>query len=157
MTCTDYARFLADPTPFTADERVAIIQHAGTCPTCLELAFAKFGEAVALEVAELQTERLKAESDQYAEVVQRGKRLPSPDLNQDPAFAAFVLSQLEAERDTLRRVAGELYAALKSLAFRHGWIPQGGPCVCDEHAQANAVLASAALILNPPATAEARP
>jgi hypothetical protein len=50
------------------------------------------------------------ENDQYVAVIQGGKRLPAPELNQDPAFAAFVLGGLEkdranllAERDELKR------------------------------------------------------
>lgn len=53
----------------------------------------------------------------------------------------------DAER--LRALAGELVAALKALAWRHGWIPQGGPCVCNEHLAAHKALAAAAAILTP--------
>lgn len=45
-----------------------------------------------------------------------------------------------AERDRLRERVKELEAALKALAHRHGWEPELGPCVCDEHRRAADIL-----------------
>jgi hypothetical protein len=54
-----------------------------------------------------------AEVDQYVAVIQGGKRLPAPELNQDPAFAAFVLGGLEKDRAKLLAERAELLTALK--------------------------------------------
>lgn len=53
----------------------------------------------ALAVAVNAHEAAAEELDQYASVVQRGVRIPAPQLNQDPAFAAFLIGNLERERD----------------------------------------------------------
>lgn len=61
-----------------------------------------------------------ATCEQYAEVVQGGKRLPAPELSQDPAFAAFVLGALEKDRDKLR--AG--FERIGVGDFRQGWLDE---------------------------------
>ena len=43
---------------------------------------------------------LEEEVEQYRQVTQGGRRLPDPDLRQDPAFAAFVLGKLEQAAGT---------------------------------------------------------
>jgi len=53
----------------------------------------------ALAVAVNAHEAAAEELNQYASVVQRGVRIPAPQLNQDPAFAAFLIGNLERERD----------------------------------------------------------
>ncbi len=253
MTCTDYTRFLADPTPFSANERVAIIQHAGTCPKCLELAFAKLSETLELEglrkantlltaglestcevldgykreARELkaESERLKtdylvlkdaiwhvpgevANDDKYSQMTHEETRRMAVDqaiaFEENDALRAenerltrdhqemkesleaykeatgivqtvgyvdglnaaictldkeceenhIEIESLTGERDTLRRVAGELYAALLELS---DW-QQSKPNVShrsliDISATVDAALASAAPVLNPPAEA----
>lgn len=56
--------------------------------------------ALRSEVAELR--KVQSEAEQYRQVIQGGRRLPDADLSQDPAFAAFVLGGLEADRAKLQ-------------------------------------------------------
>lgn len=58
---------------------------------------------------------LAGELDQYAEVVARGRRLPAPDLAQDPALAAFVLGNLEGRIIRLDQRVADLKAALSDI------------------------------------------
>lgn len=61
------------------------------------------------EVQALNNARADAteELNQYFRVVQGGVRLPAPDLNQDPAFAAFLIGNLERERDLAVKKAAQ--------------------------------------------------
>ena len=68
------------------------------------------------------------------------------------ADALVIGYEATKERDLLRTVAEQLREALRALSWRHGWIPQGGPCVCKEHRAAEAALAAAAPLLEPKET-----
>jgi hypothetical protein len=68
---------------------------------------------VGLEVAEklaAEVRRLREENDQYAEVIQHGKRLPDANLSQDVAFAAFKLAGMEEEIKRLHELRGAIIA-----------------------------------------------
>lgn len=51
-----------------------------------------------------EVRRLREELNQYAEVIQHGKRLPDANMSQDVAFAAFTLGKME---DEIRKLKGE--------------------------------------------------
>lgn len=54
------------------------------------------------------------EVEQYRQVIQAGRRLPDPDLSQDPAYAAFVLGKLEQARAELVAAAAPLHAFIRA-------------------------------------------
>lgn len=111
------------------------------------------GTPGAVVAALFEFARAKAELDQYADVVQRGKRLPAPELSQDPAFAAFTLGAMEERCAALRALAVELAAAgEKSLSVVADAIMHGMPVtatVADARNSLCAALARAAVILTP--------
>lgn len=72
-----------------------------------------FYEAV-LEAFRTRPGRAAVENEQYAQVIQGGKRLPAPELSQDAAFAAFTLGELEAEIAKLTAERDRAIAAAKA-------------------------------------------
>jgi hypothetical protein len=64
---------------------------------------------------------LEREVEQYRRVTQEGVRLPAPDLGQDPAYLAFTLGTLEAERASLK---AELAAARGRVGSLEGRLRQ---------------------------------
>lgn len=76
------------------------------------------GQEIAHNKLSTRVKELEDELQQYWEVIYDGKRLPAPELKQDPAFAAYVIGKLEKDNiQLLNKVYPPVYGVDPKYTF----------------------------------------